>query len=109
MSTEITIYALYGIQVPDDTDWSRVDDPGQCMNNGEVGSFCVRVGDGHKSYLVTEWSKKDLGEHVFHSGEKPNASKFARDRWNDDLRAVADQLGLPIVEGPGWITVVGRA
>lgn len=109
MSTEITVYALYGIRVPDDTDWSRIDDPGQCLNNGEVGSFRVRVKDGFHHYLVNRWEKKDIGEYVYHSGEVPNASRFERDRWNDDLRAEADRLGLPIVEGPGWITAVGRA
>jgi hypothetical protein len=109
MSYEITVYAFYGVRVPDDTDWSRIDDPGQCLNNGDVGSFTVPVRDGQQSYLVLSWEKKDIGECVYHSGEVPNASKFERDRWNDDLRAVADRLGLPILQGPGWITVVGRA
>ena len=103
-----TVYALYGIQVPDDTDWTALDDPGQCLNNGEVGSFRVPVKDGHQNFLVNSWEKKDTGEHVYHSGEVPNAHKFERDRWNNALRAMAARLGLDIVEGPGWITVVGQ-
>lgn len=106
MNTDRTVYSIYGVQLSDDTDWALLEeDPGRCLNNGEPGLLRAGAYDKHMTFLALTWEKIEPGEYVYHSGEQPNASKFERDRWNDDLRAEADRLGLDIVEGPGWFTI----
>lgn len=98
-----TMYRLYGLRLPDDTSWDFLEnDPGHCRNDGSVGAF--RGGPfGHEmKFLALRCFPVEMGDLVFHSGEGPNEQKFIRDRWNDDLRATADRLGLEILTGPGW-------
>lgn len=105
--TDRTLYALYGLRVADDTDWRALqNDPGHCLNNGDVGFVLAGAYDRHMTFLATEWVRKVPGELVFHSGERPNADKFERDRWNSDLRAMADRLGLEVIGEPGWYTIL---
>lgn len=102
----ITVYAIYGLRLADDTDWYALEeDPGHCLNNGTVGYFRVGAHKKRMTFLATQWAPVEPGKYVYHSGEKPNAHKFERDRWNSDLRAVADRLGLDVVEEPGWYTI----
>lgn len=97
------VYTIYGLRLRSDTDQALLDeDPGFCLNDGNVGYFRARG----MAFLVNRW---DQVEYTHHSGERPNASRFERDRWNDDLRAVADRLGLDAVEGPGWFTIPKEA
>lgn len=106
MSIYRTVYTIYGLRVADDSNPLLLEeDPGQCLNNGEVGVFRAGVYDHNMTFLAVKWTTVPAGEYVYHSGEKPNASRFERDRWNDDLRAVADRLGLTVVEEPGWYTI----
>lgn len=93
------VFAIYGLRIRSDTNQVLLDeDPGFCLNDGSVGYFRARG----MVFLVNQW---DRVEYVFHSGIHAVAPKFERDRWNDDLRAVSDRLGLDIVEGPGWFTI----
>jgi hypothetical protein len=105
---ETIVYTIYGVRLADDT-LHNIDaleeDPGHCLNNGSPGIFRAGAYGKHMPFLAISCSRVVPGEYVFHSGEKPNASKFERDRWNDDLRDTADRLGLDIVEGPGWFTI----
>lgn len=111
--TYITVTHFYGVRVPDDTDWLALDeDPGPCRNNGGTEAYNGQVGytkagayDQDMMFLCINWKHVEPGEYILHSGEKPNANKFERDRWNDDLRAEADRLGLEIIDGPGWFTM----
>jgi hypothetical protein len=106
MSIHRTMYHIYGVRVPDDTDWSAMEeDIGQCLNNGEVGVFRAGAYNRHMIFLAREWTKIEPGELVCHSGVIPQAPKWQRDRWNHDLFAAADQFGLEIVQGPGWFTI----
>lgn len=113
MSISITVTHFYGVRIPDDTDWLALeDDPGQISYNGDTNVYGGRVGylmagayDADMMFLAINWQHIEPGGYVYHSGEKPNANKFERDRWNDDLRAMADHLGVEIIEGPGWFTV----
>lgn len=106
MSISRTVTHFYGVRVPDDTDWLALeDDPGHCLNNGEVGVFRAGAYDKHMVFLAREWRRIEPGEYVFHSGVHAVAPKFERDRWNDDLTTVADRLGLDIIDGPGWFTM----
>lgn len=113
LSISISVTHFYGVRVPDDTAWLALEeDPGQCRNNGDTNVYGGQIGylqagayDQDMTFLAINWKHIEPGEYVFHSGEYPNANKFERDRWNDDLRAEADRLGLEIVEGPGWFTL----
>jgi hypothetical protein len=106
MSIYRTVKEIYGLRVPDETDWLLLDeDPGQCCNNGQVGYFRAGAYDRNMMFLALRWREVAPGDYTYHSGEKPNASKFVRDHWNSDLRAEADRLGLEIIEGPGWFTI----
>jgi hypothetical protein len=110
MGIQRTVYHLYGVRLADDTDWFPLEeDPGHCLNNNEVGLFRAGAYDQHKTYLAREWTRIEPGEWVFHSGIHAVAPKFERDRWNDDLLAVTDRLGLEVVEGPGWFTIPSEA
>lgn len=102
----ITMYRLYGLRLPDSTDWEFIEnDPGHCLNNGSVGAFRAGRFGQEMKFLALNWFTVELGDLVFHSGEGPNEQKFIRDRWNDDLRAVAERLGLEVLQGPGWYTL----
>jgi hypothetical protein len=104
-----TVYAIYGVRLADGIDRALLDEElGYCLNNGQVGWTHLGAHDKHATYLITEWDTKEAGEEVYHSGEYPNADKFARDRWNDDLRAAADLVGGEIVQGPGWFTILSE-
>lgn len=106
MSIYRTIYHFYGISLTDDADYFALEeDIGQCVNNDEVGVFRAGAYNRHKTYLALWWEKKEAGEPVFHSGVQPVAPKFERDRWNDDINAVVDQLGLETIGEPGWYTI----
>lgn len=106
MSVQITVYSIYGLRVTDDADWLLLeDDPGQCCNDGTVGYFQAGIHDNNMTFLAIRWEEIKPGNYTFHSGEGPNASKFVRDRWNDDLRTTAARLGLNVIEGPGWFTI----
>lgn len=106
MSIDRTIYTIYGLRINDDADQFLLEeDPGHCLNDGAVGFFHAGAHDKHMNFLAIRWSKLQAGEYAYHSGEQANASKFVRDRWNDDLRAVADRLGLDVLEAPGWYTI----
>lgn len=110
MDIHRTLKHFYGVQLADDTDWFPLkDDPGHCLNNGEVGVLRAGAYDHHKTYLALSWEHKEAGEPVFHSGVHAVAPKFQRDRWNDDLSAVVDRLGLEVTEGPGWFTILSEA
>lgn len=101
-----TIYHLYGVQLADDNNrFALEEDPGHCLNNGTVGAFWAGAYGKHHTYLALWWEKKEAGDVIFHSGIHAVAPKFQRDNWNSDLQAVADRLGLDIVEGPGWFTI----
>lgn len=103
---ERTLYKFYGVRVADHANWEALDeDPGICLNNGEVGYFHAGAHDKHRTYLINSVAKVDVGEEIFHSGVHAVAPKFERDRWNDDLLMVADRLGLDVTEGPGWFAV----
>lgn len=107
--SDATVYAVYGIQVPDDTSWSMLDEEvGHCLNDGQVGWIHLGALGHHETYLIIGWDTKPPGDPVWHSGEKPNADKWQRDHWNAELRAVADRLGLDIINGPGWCTVASE-
>lgn len=107
--SDSTVYAIYGVQIQDGASWPMLDEEvGHCLNNGEVGWMHLGAHGRHDTYLVTEWTTKPAGDPVWHSGEQPNASKFQRDRWNSNLRDVADRLGLEIINGPGWCTVLSE-
>lgn len=106
MSIHRTLYKIYGVRLADGTDWWPLeDDPGHCLNNGTVGVFRAGAYNKHMTFLALNWEGVEAGEYVFHSGIHAVAPKFERDRWNDDLHAVVDRLGLEVVEGPGWFTI----
>ena len=108
--TQQSVYKIYGVRVPDDTDGLIVeDDIGQCRNDGAVGVFWAGAYDNNMTFLALRWKELEPGEYTHHSGVHANASLTDRDRWNDDLRAMADHLGLEIVEGPGWFTIFDEA
>lgn len=99
-NTDRTVCALYGVRIRSDSDRELLEeDPGFCLNNGQVGVFWR---GGTMTFLAVSWTQT---EYVYHSGEYPNAPKIERDGWNSDLRAMADRLGVDIVEGPGWFTI----
>jgi hypothetical protein len=107
--TQRSVYAIYGVRVPDDTDGFVVeDDIGQCRNDGAVGVFWAGAHDRNMTFLALRWKEIEPGEYTHHSGVHANASLTDRDRWNDDLRAAADHLNLEIVEGPGWFTILSE-
>lgn len=100
------MYTLYGLHIADGLDRSTLEeDPGPCRNDGRVGVFWAGVPDKPMTFLAVKWSSIWPGEYVFHSGERPNATKFERDLWNRELQAAAEWLGAEIVEGPGWFTI----
>jgi len=111
--TSITVTHFYGVRIPDDTDWMALDeDPGQCHNNGDTSVYDGKIGylmagayDADMKFLAVNWKHIEPGQYVLHSGKYPNAHKFDRDRWNDDLAAEAERLGLEIIDGPGWFTL----
>jgi hypothetical protein len=106
MPAHRTVYAIYGLRVADGSDRLALEeDPGHCLNNGSVGAFWAGAYDKHMTFLAVSWCSKWPGEYVYHSGEYPNENKFVRDRWNSDLRATADRLGLQVIEEPGWFTI----
>lgn len=105
--SDITVYTVYGLHLADNADVKLLaEDPGFCPNDGAtVGLLMAGTAAQPAAFLVLNWTKVPPGEYVFHSGEGPNANKFARDRWNSDLRAEADRLGVEIIAGPGWFTI----
>lgn len=106
MGISRTVISIYGIRICDDTDWLALDnDPGQCRNSGQVGYIRAGAYDRQMMFLALRWKHVEPGEYILHSGERPNANKFERDRWNSDLHAEADRLGLEIIDGPGWFTM----
>jgi len=102
-----SVYAIYGLRLGRfNDDLFRLDeDPGACLNDGEVGYITAGVRGNHMLFLALKWDRIPPGEYVYHSGESANASKFERDRWNSDLRAAADRLGLEVIGEPGWYTI----
>lgn len=101
-----TVYTIYGLRVADDTDPIRIEEElGQCTNDGNPGVFWAGAYDNNMTFLAVSWSSVQPGTYVYHSGEKPNEHLFVRDRWNSDLRAAADRLGLTVIEEPGWYTI----
>lgn len=113
-----TVTHFYGVRVPDDTDWTPLEeDPGQCRNNGgdevlrpeiyhdKMGYLTAGAYNRNMVFLALNWKHIEPGEYVLHDGVHAVAPKFLRDRWNDDLRALADRLGLEIIDGPGWLTM----
>lgn len=106
VSTYRTVYAIYGLRVHDGTDRVRIEEElGQCTNDGQPGVFWAGAYDHPMTFLAVSWSSVQPGAYVFHSGEKPNEHRFTRDRWNSDLRAAADRLGLEVTGEPGWYTI----
>jgi hypothetical protein len=102
-----SVYAIYGLRVERfKGDLFRLDDdPGMCVNDGNVGYITAGKRGQHMLFLAVKWDRIPTGEYVFHSGEKPNEHIFVRDRWNSDLRATADRIGLEITGEPGWYTI----
>jgi hypothetical protein len=108
MSTENINHHFYGLQLADDVDQAALDeDPGWCLNNGQVGYYTVTVDKTIQLFLALWWKRPRPGEIIHHSGVTAVAPKFLRDRWNSDLEAVVDRLGLATLTEPGWITVQG--
>lgn len=106
VSTYRTVYSIYGLRVADDTDRVRIEEElGQCINDGQPGVFWAGAHDRPMTFLAVKWSSVQPGEYVFHSGEQPNEHLFVRNRWNSDLRASADRLGLDVTGEPGWYTI----
>lgn len=106
MNGGLTVYTLYGLRLHDNTDPGLVaEDPGPCRNDGTVGYVRAGILGSHMTFLAIMCTHVKVGDYVFHSGEQPNASKFIRDQWNSDLRAVCDRLAYQAVEGPGWFTI----
>lgn len=101
-----TVYTIYGLRVPDNTDRVRIEEElGQCINDGQPGVFWAGAYDRDMTFIAVSWSSVQPGEYVFHSGEQPNEHIFVRNRWNSDLRAAADRLGLKVTGEPGWYTI----
>lgn len=110
METQRSVYAIYGVRLADDTDRTALEeDPGHCANDGAVGAFWAGEYDNDMVFLALRWARVEPGGYVFHSGEQANALLSTRERWNADLRAVADRINAEIVEGPGWFTVSDEA
>jgi hypothetical protein len=106
MGTRQDTVSFYGLRVQDDADWEELDESiGQCSNNGVVGYLQAGACDQDMTFLALWWRHVEPGEYVLHSGERPVASEEQRREWNDQLRAVAQRLGLEVVDGPGWFTM----
>lgn len=102
-----SVYAIYGLRLErPGTDLFLLDeDPGACLNDGRVGYITAGARGNHMIFLAVKWDRIPTGEYVFHSGEKPNEHRFTRERWNGELRAVVDRLGLTAAGEPGWYTI----
>ena len=106
MNGGLTVYSIYGLRLHDDTDQVLLaEDPGPCRNDSTVGYVRAGALGRHMTFLAIWYKHVKPGDYVLHSGEQPNASKFVRDQWNSELRAVCDRLAYQIVEGPGWFTI----
>lgn len=110
MSTKPVIYSIYGVRLADTVDVSALeDDPGHCLNDGSVGFMRAGAWDQYMSFLAIRCETRQPGDYDYHSGEGPNEQRFIRDRWNSDLLAVVDRLGLTLINRPGWFTIYGEA
>lgn len=102
-----TCYTIYGLRVdPGERTFVELEEEvGQVTNNGEVGYFQAGVYDANMTFLALTVKRVEPGDYVMHPGERPSANQADRDKWNHALRIRARELGMQVIDGPGWFTI----
>lgn len=103
-----TCYTVYGLLVdPGEMTFTDLEGAiGQVSNDGRVGYFQAGAHDREMTFLALNWREVALGDYEMHPGDRPHATQEDRDKWNAALRRAARGLGLRVLDGPGWFTVL---
>jgi hypothetical protein len=96
VTTMNSAYVIYGVRIPD-MDWQ---DP-----RGKVGYFQGGLHDRELTFLVTYRDDVPCGQYYIITAERIHAERKWRKAWDDNLVTVARDLGVTIIDGPGWYFV----
>jgi hypothetical protein len=114
MGIQRSVYEIYGVRLPDDTDHFALEvQIGQCNSRDErAGVFTAGEYDNNMVFLAVTWRELDPGEYS-HSPTLVGGfdeERYSRELdWNHELTTTANQLGLKVLEGPGWFTISDEA
>lgn len=98
--SENSFYAIYGVRINDDADWLALEeDPGQCANDGKVGSFMAGRKDEDMYFLAVRWEELTVGQYRTFI---PGVVDPRTEEWDKVLLATVDRLGLKDLDKPGW-------
>lgn len=110
MGTQRSVYEIYGMLMPDDTDREALEEAiGQCSSADErAGVFAAGAYDRNMIFLAVTWREVELDEYSFHP---TLVGGFDEERYaleldyNAELAHVVKQQELRPVEGPGWYVI----
>jgi hypothetical protein len=98
-------YVIYGVRIPD-MDWQDLEDSvGQWDTRGKVGYFQGGLHDRELTFLVTYRDDVPCGQYYIITAERIHAERKWRRAWDDNLVTVSRDLGVTIIDGPGWYFV----
>lgn len=105
-----SMYCIYGVRLPDETDHLALEDKiGQCNSQDyRAGVFTAGMYDNNMIFLAVTWEEKDPGDYTFAPtlvGGFDEARYAEELDWNHELMATVRELKLEPIEGPGWFTI----
>jgi hypothetical protein len=102
-------YAIYGVRIPDDIDWTELEkDPGQCRNDGLVGYVRAGAYDKDMIFLAIKVEELGPGQYKLITRDTMFNERKSQAHWNDALNVAIGKLGLYSIDGPGWFFVVNE-